>query len=70
MIALAQRSKFSSIEVLKAFVNIKLYFIYIIEVFMIEFITMLIEIIGLAFDIYTYNEQLNKQRPKKKKRKK
>lgn len=37
---------------------------------MIGFITMLIEIIGLAFDIYTYNEQLNKQRPKKKKRKK
>lgn len=37
---------------------------------MTEFITMLIEIIGLAFDIYTYNEQLNKQRPKKKKRKK
>jgi len=37
---------------------------------MIEFITMLIEIIGHAFDIYTYNEQLNKQRPKKKKRKK
>lgn len=39
---------------------------------MIEFITMLIEIIGLTFDIYTYtyNEQLNKQRPKKKKRKK
>lgn len=37
---------------------------------MIEFITMLIEIIGLAFNIFTYNEQLNKQQPKKKKRKK
>lgn len=31
---------------------------------------MIIDILGLAFDIYTYKKQQNKQQPKKKKRKK